>query len=179
MINIAIFSELVDVDGEFYLPAKALKPLPSLRCDQILQTFAYGSSKVMTGRFQCLAYERLRQHNRHLLHLLGVDLHVLRTYHKNMQKLSGAELDAALAGLPGWTIDDGKLHREYKFPDFIHAFGFMTTAALAIEKMNHHPEWFNVYNRVSVHLTTHDAGGITSKDIQLAKLLDETANKLQ
>lgn len=96
-----------------------------------------------------------------------------------MQKLSGAELDAALAGLPGWTIDDGKLHREYKFPDFIHAFGFMTTAALAIEKMNHHPEWFNVYNRVSVHLTTHDAGGITSKDIQLAKLLDETANKLQ
>jgi 4a-hydroxytetrahydrobiopterin dehydratase len=96
-----------------------------------------------------------------------------------MQKLSETDLKSALASLSGWHLVDGKLHREYKFGDFIHAFGFMATAALAIEKMNHHPEWFNVYNRVTVALTTHDAGGITSRDITLAKLLDETAARLQ
>ena len=72
----------------------------------------------------------------------------------------------------------GKLHREYQFPDFIHAFGFMATAAIAIEKMNHHPEWFNVYNKVKVDLTTHDAGGITQKDIDLAMTLEGLAKKL-
>jgi 4a-hydroxytetrahydrobiopterin dehydratase len=96
-----------------------------------------------------------------------------------MLKLSGPELKKAVSGLKGWTVVKGKLHKEYKFADFIHAFGFMATAALAIEKMEHHPEWFNVYNRVTVDLTTHDAKGITSKDIDLAKLLDETAKKLQ
>lgn len=96
-----------------------------------------------------------------------------------MAKLTDSELAAALAGLPGWTVEKGKLHREFKFTDFIHAFGFMTTCALAIEKMNHHPEWFNVYNRVTVDLVTHDAKGITSKDVTLAKILDETAKKLQ
>jgi 4a-hydroxytetrahydrobiopterin dehydratase len=96
-----------------------------------------------------------------------------------MQKLSDAELRTALSALPEWRIVDGKLHREYKFADFVHAFGFMTTAALAIEKMNHHPEWFNVYNQVRVDLTTHDAGGITVKDVELADLLDRTAKKLQ
>jgi 4a-hydroxytetrahydrobiopterin dehydratase len=96
-----------------------------------------------------------------------------------MRKFSGPELKDALAGLPGWSVADGKLHKEYKFPDFIHAFGFMATAALGIEKMDHHPEWFNVYNRVTVDLSTHDAGGITSKDVDLAKLLDATAAKLQ
>ncbi len=96
-----------------------------------------------------------------------------------MPKLSGSELKKALSGLKGWAVAKGKLHKEYKFADFIHAFGFMATAALAIEKMEHHPEWFNVYNRVTVDLTTHDAKGITSKDIDLAKLLDATAKKLQ
>ncbi len=96
-----------------------------------------------------------------------------------MSKFSGPELKDALAGLPGWTVADGKLHKEYKFTDFIHAFGFMATSALGIEKMNHHPEWFNVYNRVTVDLSTHDAGGITSKDVALAKLLDANAAKLQ
>jgi 4a-hydroxytetrahydrobiopterin dehydratase len=96
-----------------------------------------------------------------------------------MGKLSGVDLKKALSGLKGWTVAKGKLHKEYKFADFIHAFGFMATAALAIEKMEHHPEWLNVYNRVTVDLTTHDAQGITSKDIDLAKLLDETAKKLQ
>jgi len=96
-----------------------------------------------------------------------------------MRRFSGAELADALSRLSGWAVVDGKLHKEYKFPDFIHAFGFMATAAIAIEKMNHHPEWFNVYNRVSVDLTTHDAQGITSKDAELAKLLDEIASRLQ
>ncbi|MGA2214407.1 MAG: 4a-hydroxytetrahydrobiopterin dehydratase [Bryobacteraceae bacterium] len=96
-----------------------------------------------------------------------------------MGKLSGPELKKAVAALKGWSVAKGKLHKEYKFADFIHAFGFMATAALAIEKMGHHPEWFNVYNRVTVDLTTHDAQGITSKDIDLAKLLDATAKKLR
>lgn len=102
-----------------------------------------------------------------------------RGHNRSMRRFSGPELKEALASVPGWSVVDGKLHKEYKFADFIHAFGFMATAALAIEKMNHHPEWFNVYNRVTIDLTTHDAGGITSKDTDLAKLLDEIAARLQ
>ena len=95
-----------------------------------------------------------------------------------MAPLTEAQLDGALAGLPGWTVVNRKLHREYKFPDFTHAFGFMATAATAIERMNHHPEWSNVYNRVTIDLTTHDAGGITQKDIDLAILLESIATRL-
>ena len=95
-----------------------------------------------------------------------------------MQKMSDAEISAAIAKHPGWSVANGKLHREYKFADFIHAFGFMATAAIAIERMNHHPEWFNVYNRVTVDLATHDAGGITQKDFDLAALLEGIAQKL-
>jgi 4a-hydroxytetrahydrobiopterin dehydratase len=95
-----------------------------------------------------------------------------------MPVLDTAALSAALEQLPGWTVVEGKLHRQYQFPDFVHAFGFMATAAIAIEKMNHHPEWFNVYHRVTVDLTTHDAGGITQKDVALARLLDQIAGKL-
>jgi 4a-hydroxytetrahydrobiopterin dehydratase len=80
--------------------------------------------------------------------------------------------------LPGWSVKDGKLHREYKFSDFPHAIGFMTIAAPGIEKMNHHPEWLNVYNRVTVDLSTHDAGGITQKDYDLATFLEGIAQKL-
>ena len=89
-----------------------------------------------------------------------------------MRRFSGPELKEALSALTGWTVVEGKLHKEYKFADFIHAFGFMATAALAIEKMNHHPEWFNVYNKVDVTLATHDAGGVTQKDIDLATAMD-------
>jgi 4a-hydroxytetrahydrobiopterin dehydratase len=92
--------------------------------------------------------------------------------------LTPAELDANLASLPGWSLVNGKLHREYRFADFPHAFGFMATAAPAIERRNHHPEWLNVYNRVTVDLTTHDAGGVTSLDVDLARLLDSIAQKL-
>lgn len=74
--------------------------------------------------------------------------------------------------LPRWTIKNGKLHRELIFADFSEAFSFMTKVALHAEKMNHHPEWFNVYNRVTIDLMTHDAGGITSNDVELAKFIE-------
>ena len=96
-----------------------------------------------------------------------------------MPKLTEAELHAELAGLNGWQVLNGKLHRVYKFQDFTQAFQFMSTAAVEIEKLDHHPEWFNVYNRVTIDLTTHDAQGITAKDVELAKILEETAKKLQ
>lgn len=95
-----------------------------------------------------------------------------------MQKLSDAEIASALQQLPGWALVGGKLHREYRFADFVHAFGFMAMSAIAIEKKNHHPEWFNVYGRVVVDLVTHDASGVTSRDIDLAKTLDSIAAKL-
>jgi len=95
------------------------------------------------------------------------------------QKLHAADLESALTQLPHWTLAQGKLHREYKFADFIHAFGFMAASAMAIEKMNHHPEWFNVWNKVIVDLTTHDAGGVSAKDVELAKLLDGFAGRMQ
>ena len=96
-----------------------------------------------------------------------------------MTKLNDAEIAEGIAGLPGWSIVNGKLHREYRFPDFAHAMGFFMTAAPSIERVDHHPEWANVYNRVTVDLTTHDAGGITRKDIALAALLEGIAKKLQ
>ena len=95
-----------------------------------------------------------------------------------MKKATQAEIDQALQALSGWTVDNGKLHKKYQFAEFVHAFGFMATSAIAIERMNHHPEWSNVYNRVEVYLTTHDADGITKKDFELAALLDSIARKL-
>lgn len=74
--------------------------------------------------------------------------------------------------LPGWKIINEKLHKEFEFKNFNQAFGFMCQAAMEIEKMNHHPEWFNVYNRITIDLTTHDAGGITNNDINLARILN-------
>lgn len=94
-------------------------------------------------------------------------------------KLTDSEIHAAIAKLPGWSLRDGKLHRDYAFPDFVHAFGFMATAAIAIEAMNHHPDWSNVWNKVTVDLVTHDSGGVTAKDIALAEKLESLAAKLQ
>lgn len=73
-----------------------------------------------------------------------------------------------LETLPGWSLDEGKLRREAVFRDFSEAFAFMTQVALAAERMNHHPEWSNVWNRVDIRLTTHDAGGLTALDFDLA-----------
>lgn len=89
-----------------------------------------------------------------------------------LTKLSDEQIKKELVNLPGWSLVNGKLHKEFVFKDFIEAFGFMSRAALNIEKMNHHPEWFNVYNKIKVDLTTHDAGGITQNDINLARILN-------
>jgi 4a-hydroxytetrahydrobiopterin dehydratase len=89
-----------------------------------------------------------------------------------MMRLSETEITEDLTKLEGWAIKDNKLHKEFQFDSFNQAFGFMTRAAMEIEKMNHHPEWFNVYNRITVDLTTHDAGGITNNDINLARILN-------
>ena len=89
-----------------------------------------------------------------------------------MMKLSETEITEELKKLEGWAIKDNKLHKEFQFDSFNQAVGFMTRAAMEIEKMNHHPEWFNVYNRITVDLTTHDAGGITNNDINLARILN-------
>lgn len=77
--------------------------------------------------------------------------------------------------LNGWTGGDDFITKVFKFSDFAHAFGFMTRIAIIADKMDHHPEWFNVYNRVDVTLTTHDAGGVTEKDVTLAKAMEEAA----
>jgi len=90
-----------------------------------------------------------------------------------MPRLSESEIQSALKAIPAWTVVNAKLHREMKFADFAYAFSFMTRAALAAESMGHHPEWTNVYNRVTIDLTTHDAGGISAKDFALAAKLDE------
>lgn len=94
-----------------------------------------------------------------------------------MKKMTDAEITTALPKLSGWTLKDGKLHREYKFPDFQRAMNFMQSAVAGIEKMNHHPEWANVYNRVTVDLNTHDAGGITAKDFELGELLEALSKR--
>ncbi len=90
-------------------------------------------------------------------------------------KLSDTEVAVALPQAAGWTVSAGKLHREFRFKDFSEAFGFMTRVALAAEQMNHHPEWFNVWNRVVVDLSTHDAGGITQRDFELAAKMNQLA----
>ena len=89
-----------------------------------------------------------------------------------LTKLSQEQIKNELKNMLGWTVVEGKLHKEFQFDDFNQAFGFMTRATMHIEKMNHHPEWFNVYNKLIVDLTTHDAGGITENDIKLAKILN-------
>jgi 4a-hydroxytetrahydrobiopterin dehydratase len=83
--------------------------------------------------------------------------------------LSPDELNVQLDQLEGWSIEADKLHKQFKFKDFVQAFGFMAQMALVSETMGHHPEWFNVYNRVVVDLTTHDAGGITQNDTNWAR----------
>jgi 4a-hydroxytetrahydrobiopterin dehydratase len=87
----------------------------------------------------------------------------------------GAE--AALSQLSGWTAVDGRdaIQKTFRFADFNEAFGWMTRIALAAEKLDHHPEWFNVYNRVEVLLATHDADGVTELDVTLARLMDDAA----
>ena len=91
-----------------------------------------------------------------------------------VERLSEAERADALDGLPDWDFDDARdaITRSIVFGDFAEAFGFMTQVALIAEKMDHHPEWTNVWNRVEITLTTHDAGGLSERDIELAEAID-------
>jgi 4a-hydroxytetrahydrobiopterin dehydratase len=89
------------------------------------------------------------------------------------QKLSESEIQSKLRELPGWSLREGKLHRDLTFRDFNAAFGFMARVALYAEKRDHHPEWSNVYNRVSIDLTSHDAGGLTERDFDLARAVND------
>jgi 4a-hydroxytetrahydrobiopterin dehydratase len=93
------------------------------------------------------------------------------------QKLDAETRNTIPTRLPGWHLVDGRdaISKTFTFKDFNAAFGFMTRVALAAERMNHHPEWFNVWNRVEVTLSTHDAGGLTERDLKLAETMDRLA----
>jgi 4a-hydroxytetrahydrobiopterin dehydratase len=93
------------------------------------------------------------------------------------QRLDRAQRDAALKELKGWSVDAKRdaITKTFVFANFVEAFGFMTKAALVAERMDHHPEWSNVYKTVNVLLTTHDAGGLTMKDVELARAMDAAA----
>lgn len=90
-------------------------------------------------------------------------------------RLTEAEAVARLAGLPGWSLERGKLHKAFAFTDFAQAWGFMSAAAVVAEGMGHHPDWCNVYNRVTVDLSTHDVGGLTALDFDLAARMEALA----
>jgi 4a-hydroxytetrahydrobiopterin dehydratase len=91
------------------------------------------------------------------------------------QKLDAARILQELKDLPGWELREDRLHREYRFPDFARAWAFMSGAALCAQGLNHHPDWSNVYSRVVIDLTTHDAGGVTGMDLELAHKFEELA----
>ncbi|HEV8434187.1 MAG TPA: 4a-hydroxytetrahydrobiopterin dehydratase [Thermoanaerobaculia bacterium] len=88
-------------------------------------------------------------------------------------KLDSVPADVTRLEAPGWQVQDGNLVREFRFANFVDAFGFMTFVALVAERMNHHPDWSNVYNTVRIRLSTHDAGGITDKDFGLASAISD------
>ncbi|MBW7945574.1 MAG: 4a-hydroxytetrahydrobiopterin dehydratase [Sphingomonadaceae bacterium] len=91
-----------------------------------------------------------------------------------VKKLSDSERAALLTALPAWTLDEARdgIARSFRFRDFVEAFGFMSRVALLAEKADHHPEWSNVWNRVDILLTTHDAGGLSMRDIEMARAID-------
>ncbi len=91
------------------------------------------------------------------------------------RRLSQNEIDQEVSKLDNWNVINGKVNKTFEFNDFVQAFGFMTKVAMNAEKMNHHPEWFNVYNRVTIDLVTHDIDGISNYDIDLARIIDTIA----
>jgi len=93
-------------------------------------------------------------------------------------KLSSDDIVQSLASLSGWSLSEGKLHREYHFGNFAEAFDFMSAAAIVVEELNHHPEWSNCYDKVVIDLVSHDAGGVTKLDLKLAERFDALAKKM-
>ena len=91
------------------------------------------------------------------------------------RKLSQDEIDTLIAELDGWTVDDGKLHKSFKFGDFSEAFAWMTRVAIEAEKLNHHPDWCNTWNTVDVHLLTHDVGALSELDEKMARSMETLA----
>jgi len=89
-----------------------------------------------------------------------------------VELLDAAQKSALITTLPNWVVDGDRLHRDLQFNSFVEAFGFMARVALLAESKNHHPNWSNVYNRVSIDLTTHDLGGLSSLDVELASAID-------
>ena len=94
------------------------------------------------------------------------------------RKLNESEVAEALKSLSGWSVESGKLHKQYQFKNFVDAFGFMASVALVAESMNHHPEWFNVYHKVVVDLTTHSVGAISNFDVELARMMETLSQRL-
>ncbi len=92
-------------------------------------------------------------------------------------KASDQEIERFITAHDSWSVEGGKLYREFVFRDFCEAFGFMTAVALVAERSNHHPDWRNVYKRVTVQLTTHEAGGITQRDFDLAEQMDKIVSR--
>lgn len=93
-------------------------------------------------------------------------------------KKTQEQIKTGLKELPGWTLKEEKLNREFKFKNFVQAWGFMTQVAMLAEQMDHHPEWSNVYNRVEIYLTTHEAGGISQRDFDLAAKIDQVLARI-
>ena len=89
------------------------------------------------------------------------------------RKLSQDEVEREVQNLEGWRLSNGKIKKEFKFSTFVQAFGFMTKVAIESEKLNHHPEWFNVYNQVSIDLITHDLDGVSTYDVKLARIINQ------
>jgi len=94
---------------------------------------------------------------------------------ERQERLTDQALERELKDLAGWRMAGGKLRREYRFHDFVEAWGFMSSAALVVQQMDHHPEWSNVYGTVVVELVTHDAGGVTLRDVELARRMEAIA----
>ena len=100
-------------------------------------------------------------------------MRLAKTFIMKRELLNKTEITDLVQLLPKWKVKDNKLHRNFRFQDFVEAFGFMTQVGLIAESLNHHPEWSNVYSKVSIQLTTHDLGGISSLDIKLAQLINK------
>ena len=90
-----------------------------------------------------------------------------------VERMTRQQIEGCFSQLHGWELKGHKLHRELKFKNFVQAWGFMTQVAILAEQADHHPEWYNVYNRVTINLTTHEAGGISRRDFDLAAKIDE------